>query len=58
MSFNVNRKRKSDGSSYRDYFYYVCKHRQSVDGHPCTYKKQWGQDKVNAAVAEVVKKLV
>ena len=58
MYGNVNRKRKADGSQYRDYFYYVCKHRQSVDGHICTYKKQWGQDKINAAVAEVVQKLV
>ena len=43
---------------HKDYFYYTCKHRRSVDGHVCTYKKQWGEDKVNAAVAEVIKKLV
>lgn len=58
MYGNVNRKRKADGTQYRDYFYYVCKHRHQVDGHVCTYKKQWGEDKVNAAVAEVVQKLV
>lgn len=52
MYGNVNRKKKKDGSRYKDYFYYTCKHRCSVDG------KQWGEDKVNAAVAEVIKKLV
>lgn len=58
MYGNVNRKRKKDGSMYRDYYYYACKHRMSVDGHSCTYKKQWGQDKINDAVAEVIRKLV
>ena len=58
MYGNVNRKKKKDDSRYKDYFYYTCKHRRSVDGHVCTYKKQWGEDKVNAAVAEVIKKLV
>ena len=43
---------------YKDYFYYACKHRKQVDGHVCTYKKQWGEDKINDAVAEVIKKLV
>ena len=58
MYGNVNRKRKKDGSSYKDYFYYTCKHRKYVDGHNCSYKKQWGEEKVNDAVAEVIKKLV
>lgn len=58
MYGNVNRKKKSDGSRYKDYFYYACKHRKQIDGHVCTYKKQWGEDKINDAVAEVIKKLV
>ena len=58
MYGNVNRKRKADGSRYKDYFYYSCKHRRQVDGHPCTYRKQWGEDKVNEAVVEVIRKLV
>lgn len=58
MYGNVNRKRKKDGSRYKDYFYYTCKHRRSVDGHVCAYKKQWGEDKVNTAVADVIKSLV
>jgi len=58
MYGNVNRKRKKDGSAYKDYYYYACKHRRVVDGHNCGYKKQWGQEKVEAAVEEVIKKLV
>ena len=58
MYGNVNRKKKSDGTYYKDYFYYVCKNRTMVNGHKCGYKKQWGQDKVNAAVEEIIKKLV
>ena len=58
MYGNVNRKRKADGTQYKDYFYYSCKHRAKVDGHLCTYRHQWGQEKVNDAVAEVIKKLV
>ena len=29
-----------------------------VDGHNCNYRKQWSEDKVNDAVAEVIRKLV
>ena len=29
-----------------------------MDGHHCDYRRQWGQDKVNAAVEETVKKMV
>lgn len=58
MYGNVNRKKKKDGTYYKDYFYYACKHRLRVDGHNCDYHKQWGQDKVNAAVEEFIKKLV
>lgn len=32
MYGNVNRKKKGDGTYYRDYFYYACKHRLHVDG--------------------------
>ena len=58
MYGNVNRKKKDNGSYYKDYFYYSCKHRLKVDGHNCTYGRQWGQNKVNAAVEEVINKLV
>lgn len=58
MYGNVNRKKRKDGTFYKDYFYYACKHRTFVDGHHCTYRKQWNEDKVNAAVEEVICKLV
>ena len=55
---SVNRKRKKDGSFYRDYWYYACKHRLEYDGHKCGYKKQIHQDKVNNAVVEVIRHIV
>ncbi len=58
MYANVNRKRKKDGSFYQDYYYYACKHRLEVDGHRCDYNRQWKQERVNAAVEEVITKLV
>lgn len=58
MVGNVNRKKKPDGSHYKDYFYYVCKHKNLVDGHSCTYRKQWKEELINDAVVEVIRKLV
>jgi len=58
MYGNVNRKKRKDGTLYKDYFYYACKHRTFIDGHHCTYKKQWNEDKVNDAVAGIIGKLV
>ncbi len=58
MYGNVNRKKRKDGTLYKDYFYYACKHRTFIDGHHCTYKKQWNEDKVNDAVTEIIGKLV
>ena len=58
MYGNVNRKKHPDGAYYKDYFYYACKHRKLVDGHRCTYKRQWNEDKINAAVEEIIRKFV
>ncbi len=58
MYGNVNRKKKKDGTLYKDYFYYACKHRRLVDGHKCGYRKQWSKEKINNAVEEVIRKLV
>ena len=58
MYGNVNRKKKKDGTLYKDYFYYACKHRRLMNGHRCDYHKQWSEDKVNNAVEEVIRKLV
>jgi len=58
MYGNVNRKKHPDGGHYKDYFYYACKHRTFVNGHKCSYRKQWSEDVINAAVEEVIRKLV
>ena len=58
MYGNVNRKKHPDRGYYKDYFYYACKHRKLVDGHRCTYKRQWNEDRINAAVEEIIRKFV
>ena len=58
MYANVNRKKKNDGTYYKDFFYYACKHRLRIDGHHCDYHRQWSQEKVNRAVEETIKKMV
>ena len=58
MYGNVNRKKKKDGTFYKDYYYYACKHRTTVNGHRCGYKHQWKQELVDAAVAEAIRNLV
>lgn len=58
MYGNVNRKKKKDGSFYKEYYYYACKHRLEVDGHKCDYNRQWKQERINGAVEEVIRKLV
>lgn len=33
-------KKRKDGSNYKDFYYYGCKHRNMTRGHKCGYKKQ------------------
>ncbi|HEU7699793.1 TPA: recombinase family protein [Streptococcus pneumoniae] len=33
-------KKKKDGTKYKDFYYYGCKHRQMIRGHKCTFSKQ------------------
>ncbi len=58
MYGNKCSKRKSDGTKYKDFFYYGCKHRTLTRGHKCDYKKQINEDLLDNAVAEVITKLV
>ena len=51
-------KYKSDGTKYKDFYYYGCKHRSMQRGHKCDYKKQIQEDVLDGAVAEVIVKLV
>ncbi len=53
MYGSVNRKRKKDGTYYKDAFYYVCKHRKMIDGRSCSYRRQPSQDRINAEVESV-----
>ena len=58
MYSNKSVKKKPNGDHYKDYFYYGCKHRSLERGHRCTYNKQLPEEKLDAAVAEVIGKLV
>ena len=58
MYGNKSIKYKSDGSKYKDFYYYGCKHRSMTHGHKCTYKKQVQEEVLDGAVAEVIVKLV
>ena len=58
MYGNKSIKHKSDGTKYKDFFYYGCKHRTMTRGHKCDYKKQVNEELLDDAVAEVITKLV
>lgn len=58
MYGNKSIKRKKDGTKYKDFYYYGCKHRTMLHGHKCDYKKQIREELLDDAVAEVIVKLV
>lgn len=58
MYGNKSIKSRKDGTRYRDYFYYGCKHRNMTRGHKCDYKKQINEELLDNAVAEVIRTLV
>lgn len=58
MYGNKSIKRKKDGTKYKDFYYYGCKHRTMTRGHKCDYKKQVREELLDDAVAEVIVKLV
>ncbi len=58
MYGNKSIKRKKDGTKYKDFYYYGCKHRTMTRGHKCDYKKQIREELLDNAVAEVIVKLV
>ena len=51
-------KKRKDGSNYKDFYYYGCKHRNMTRGHKCDYKKQVHEEMLDASIAEVISKLV
>lgn len=58
MYGNKSIKHKQDGTKYKDFFYYGCKHRTMIRGHKCDYRKQIHEELLDSAVAEVIVKLV
>ena len=58
MYGNKSIKKRKDGTKYKDFYYYGCKHRNMTRGHKCDYKKQINEEVLDAAVAEVIVKLV
>lgn len=58
MYGNKSIKRKKDGTKYKDFYYYGCKHRTMTRGHKCDYKKQIREELLDDAVAEIIIKLV
>ena len=58
MYGNKSIKHKADGTKYKDFYYYGCKHRSMIRGHKCDYKKQIREELLDNAVAEVIAKLV
>lgn len=58
MYGNKSIKKKADGSFYKDYFYYGCKHRNLTRGHRCTYRNQVNEEMLDKSVAETVSRIV
>ena len=58
MYGNKSIKHKADGSKYKDFYYYGCKHRAMTRGHKCNFKKQINEELLDSAVTEVIVKLV
>lgn len=51
-------KKRKDGSNYKDFYYYGCKHRNMIRGHKCDYRRQVHEEMLDASVTEVISKLV
>ena len=58
MYGNKSIKHRKDGSKYKDFYYYGCKHRTMTRGHKCDYKKQIQEEMLDASVVEIITKLV
>lgn len=58
MYGNKSVTRKKDGTKYKAFYYYSCKHRLMTHGHKCDYKKQVPGALIENAVAEIMIQLV
>ncbi len=51
-------KHKPDGTKYKDFFYYGCKHRLMTKGNKCDYRRMVNEEMLDSAVVEVITQLV
>ncbi len=58
MYGNKSIKHKKDGTKYKDFFYYGCKHRNMQRGYKCDYKKQINEEMLDKSVTEIIIELV
>ena len=58
MYSNKCTKRKKDGTPYKSFSYYSCKHRKMQRGQKCDFNKQIQEEVLDNAVVEVIIKLV
>lgn len=58
MYGNKSVKHKKDGTKYKDFYYYDCKHRNMNRGYKCDYKKQINEELLDNSVSEIIIKLV
>ena len=58
MYANKCTKRKKDGSFYKHFYYYGCKHRRKDRGYKCDYKKQVNEENLDSEVLEIISEMV
>ena len=58
MYSNVSRKKKPDGTIYKDIFYYQCKEKSPEKGGSCDYEKNWNQEQLNREFTEILVKVI
>lgn len=60
MYGNTTRKKKhgKEGEFYADYHFYACKHRLSLEGKKCDYRRNWNNKDIDGPVVEILTKLI
>lgn len=55
---NKSVKKNKDGEQYKNYLYYSCKHRKSVDGYKCNFKYQLHANRLDRELLTIIGKLM
>lgn len=58
MYVSKSLKKRKDGTPYKEFFYYGCKHRRMDKGYKCTYKTQIPLPLINQAIIDIITSLV